>query len=322
MKIGQTPEQKANSLKEHNLERFLKQLIPSIAGLAVLVFGLYLASFASSSLSKNPADWGTLGDYFGGLMNPVISFATLMVAFAVWRHQKEELRQTKIALEEQAKTAEQQRREQRFFDLLNVYFRTLESVQSQYIRTIKKWGSSSGSALSLAFGEEVGSELVVLNGKSAISHQRGLLESRGKDDDEASWWGALKSCIAAAPDSEAWNFNQKILAAEWIKVQSDSDIGPLLRTVTIILSEAELLLGDDHKRYVDIFIAQLSDDELTLLGYYMWLDQSDHQLLPVARKYSLLRNMKRRLDEFQIFLPAEVFAAPSNTDLNRDSTPC
>ena len=57
-----------------------------------------------NGLSKNPADWGTLGGYFGDLMNTVISVATLMVAY-VWNHQREELKLTQKVLAARAKTA-------------------------------------------------------------------------------------------------------------------------------------------------------------------------------------------------------------------------
>lgn len=115
--------------KESAMERFLKQLIPGIAGLLIVILGAYIVWFSSAKVSHDSGDWGTLGDYFGGLMNPVISFATLMVAFAVWKQQKVELRETKVALEEQAKTAEQQRQEQRFFDLLTVLQRVESSLR-------------------------------------------------------------------------------------------------------------------------------------------------------------------------------------------------
>ena len=43
--------------------------------------------------------------------------------------QKNELEETRRALSEQAVTAERQRQEQRFFDLLNVYFRTVDTLR-------------------------------------------------------------------------------------------------------------------------------------------------------------------------------------------------
>lgn len=107
---------------QSNMETALEKMIPGVylIGGGVLIAYVLAMIFFKNGISQDPADWGALGDYFGGLMNPIISFATLMVAFAVWKQQKEELRQTKEALEDQAKTASQQRREQRFFDLLNI----------------------------------------------------------------------------------------------------------------------------------------------------------------------------------------------------------
>ena len=105
------------------MEKTLSELIKVVYMIGVIVFVAYFVFFTffqDARISTDPGDWGTLGDYFGGLLNPVVSLATLMVAYAVWKQQKDELRQTKEALEEQARTAEQQRQEHRFFDCLYV----------------------------------------------------------------------------------------------------------------------------------------------------------------------------------------------------------
>lgn len=88
---------------ENVWERALHRLIPAIIVLLVIVLASYIARFYSASFSQRTEDWGTLGDYFGGLMNPVISFATLIVAYAIWKQQKIELSETKVALKDQAK---------------------------------------------------------------------------------------------------------------------------------------------------------------------------------------------------------------------------
>ncbi len=41
--------------------------------------GFYLWTFAGNELSSNPSNWGVLGDYFGGILNPIISLASLIV---------------------------------------------------------------------------------------------------------------------------------------------------------------------------------------------------------------------------------------------------
>jgi Putative phage abortive infection protein len=45
--------------------------------------------------------WGQIGDFFGGVMNPIIAFCTLIVAALVWRLQKMELKETRDATKQQ-----------------------------------------------------------------------------------------------------------------------------------------------------------------------------------------------------------------------------
>ena len=108
-------------------------LVPSAFALGAVL--AYAVTFWQLPATENPGAWGTFGDFLGGLLNPLVSTLTLFVAASVWKLQRKELtltrkalKQTQLAMEEQAKTAEQQRQEQRFFDLLNVYQRTVESI--------------------------------------------------------------------------------------------------------------------------------------------------------------------------------------------------
>jgi hypothetical protein len=137
--MKQMPENPSDSLGESS---WLHRL-PVIAGVLalLLIFG-YAFTFKALPAGENPAAWGTFGDYIGGLLNPLISLFTLMVAMQVWKLQKTELLETRKAVEEQGKTAEQQRREQRFFDFLNIYRSTVDSIQFEM-------ESKSGSVISL-----------------------------------------------------------------------------------------------------------------------------------------------------------------------------
>lgn len=49
----------------------------SIVIAIALVICTYIINFHNNSISHDPADWGVLGDFFGGVMNPIISLATL-----------------------------------------------------------------------------------------------------------------------------------------------------------------------------------------------------------------------------------------------------
>lgn len=54
-------------------------LIISIFILGCLPLIFYVSNFYSVEISENPGDWGTFGDYLGGLLNPYISLLTLLV---------------------------------------------------------------------------------------------------------------------------------------------------------------------------------------------------------------------------------------------------
>lgn len=108
----------------------LLRWLPWIAG--ILAIGLILgcvAIFRTQPINERPDAWGQFGDYMGGLLNPLIFLFTLIVAVKVWNLQKTEVMETRKALEDQGKTAEQQRREQRFFDFLSIYRSTVESIK-------------------------------------------------------------------------------------------------------------------------------------------------------------------------------------------------
>ncbi len=96
--------------------------LPVIAGGSALVLiAGYAAVFGGLPFDQNPSAWGSFGDDMGGLLNPLISLFTLAVAVKVWQLQKTESTETRNALEEPLKTAEQQRAEARFFDLCTVF---------------------------------------------------------------------------------------------------------------------------------------------------------------------------------------------------------
>lgn len=257
--------------QENPMERLLKQLIPGIAGLLVVVLGAYIVWFSSAKVSHDSGDWGTLGDYFGGLMNPVISFATLMVAYAVWKQQRQELRETKEALKEQAKTAELQRQEQRFFDILNLYQQTVSAIS-----VVARMPATGGDFP------------VHYSGKEAIAQ---FLRSAGAGTGDLvhfdkHGFGGWKEDFSQVSTREG-------LLSSWEHEVIADLFDHYIRVVHRILSEAENFLGEQHHRYVELFRAQFSRSELTILGFYIWLDEEGKYFNPLAKKYGLLKDLPK-----------------------------
>lgn len=250
------------------------QRLPMIAGGLALVLVLgYVFAFKSLPLNEKPDAWGQFGDYVGGILNPLISLFTLVVAVSVWKLQKTELLETRRAVEEQGKTAEQQRREQRFFDLLNLYQETM--------KTFVVGGSTGKAALNNW------SELFSPHSLDCVTFLNAGWEkfydpiNRPRPSLSAAVEEAMNPCMTT--------FSQDRIRASW------SGVSPLLdhyfRIIFAILGELEKLLGGDHWRYAKLFRAQLSRDELTLLAFNLLFDDEGLKMRPLVYKYGLLKHL-------------------------------
>lgn len=252
---------KWQALKDWFQEWWLLLVPITFASGAVLA---YAVTFQQLPATENPGAWGTFGDFLGGLLNPLVSTLTLFVAVSVWRLQKVELEQTKQALEEQAKTAEQQRQEQRFFDLLNVYQRTVESISHS---RIENCGGNS--------------EIIVSSGKQAV---KSWLDDKMRPDNQ--------ELLAERIYGDVKSYNNA-LKNDWNRQDAPGMFDHYFRVVFRILSEAENLLGDQHHRYVKLFRAQLSRSELLILGFNLWADDEGQNMIPWVEKYGLLKHLPK-----------------------------
>ena len=152
--MKQTPENRSDSLGQVT---WLHRL-PVIAGvLALLLIIGYVLTFKALPAGENPTAWGTFGDYMGGLLNPLISLFTLMVAMQVWTLQKTELLETRKAIEKQGKTAELQFQSSERAR----YEATYVSCRDDVIRAITTVAdtSSTGEAASRTFVRDLSKQL-------------------------------------------------------------------------------------------------------------------------------------------------------------------
>lgn len=278
--------------KKEDLE-LLPDVLPwvvAFAALALLV--AYVWAFHKLPASENPPAWGTFGDYVGGLLNPLVSTFTLIVAVKVWRQQKIELAETKKALEEQAKTAEQQRQEQRFFDLLNVYYRTVESIQID-MPPVRKFDTM------LAVNDRVGKAAVHTWLEDRATQIGDLAKNLGDHVDELTDRQHLFG----------------YLEHDWYHYQGTQLFGAYLRTIESILTTASLVLRESQDRYMQLFRSQLSQSELVLIGAFLLLgDATSMRLRVLSEQHGLFAHIAdcdlRAL--LQIHIPA-VLVDPVST---------
>lgn len=87
----------ADDLKDEKL----KDLILYIIVFSAIVLGLYVYFFYSADVSEKSSDWGALGDYFNGMLSPIIGFITIILIYRTYELQKKELKETRAALTDQ-----------------------------------------------------------------------------------------------------------------------------------------------------------------------------------------------------------------------------
>jgi len=121
----------------------------TLAGTGLISVGVagafYLYFFMNHDIVEDPAAWGQLGDYFGGMLNPVIGLlGVLGLLWTIYQNQRElsesskQLRLSAQALDEQrtisAAQEERLTRAEKRQDLLNAITIIVDSIESDWFR--------------------------------------------------------------------------------------------------------------------------------------------------------------------------------------------
>lgn len=101
--------------------RYILAAVVAVASVVGLVIWRYVDVFSTNVVADNEL-WGQFGDYFGGVLNPILSFSAFITLLVTFKHQIDAGR---VA---DARHYEQQR-EQRFFSLLGLVASNANSIK-------------------------------------------------------------------------------------------------------------------------------------------------------------------------------------------------
>jgi len=132
----------------------LNKFFITTLGLGIISFTLALAIYFikfHGSLSDLQGDWGTFGDFFGGVLNPILSFLALIAILVTINLQSQELQETRSELVRTANANEdqvaylinQQKRE----DLFRLISKIVERVNNNYNKNLLDDENSIHAAL-------------------------------------------------------------------------------------------------------------------------------------------------------------------------------
>lgn len=131
-------------LGEYWLIILMLTLIVVACGFAYYVVTIYqnaLQTVAPTTIDRG--DWGTTGDFFGGVLNPIFAFLGLIMLLAtLFQSQRElsltrkELQESQKALNDQALTQKQQRFESTFFALLEQHNQLIQEINKLDLKAL------------------------------------------------------------------------------------------------------------------------------------------------------------------------------------------
>lgn len=161
-----TLDQKLEELTPARLFKWLAWLLAGAFSTVISVFAFYLMTFYGG-LSNSNTDWGTFGDFFGGTLNPILSFLGLVALLLTIVLQSKELESsstelrraasaqesTKRILDEQSATQIKQQFEGTFFALLEQHNKLLERLTTARA-TSKSSRTDMGLLMQLVFADQ------------------------------------------------------------------------------------------------------------------------------------------------------------------------
>lgn len=223
----------------------------------IIVVTIFIVQFHNIAVSTTTAEWGQLGDYIGGLLNPTFSFLALIALITTLRLQITELKNSakelKIssnALVKQNDTMRQQTFEATFFQLLRLH-------NDIVLALLIERHSGSGKTHST-------------RGRECISY--------------------ILSYFKSTP---FYNIDGFLIAYESFHSNYEATLDHYFRLLYNIIKLIHKTNGIDKQLYANLVRAQLSSVELELLFYNGLSKWGRDKFKPLIEEYALLKHIPR-----------------------------
>ncbi len=244
--------------------------IAFFAMLIIFIFGyFYFSEQNLIKISKNAAELGQMGDFFGGTLNPILAFLSFCLLMITIKFQSkelksstEELKKSSKALKKQSKSLKVQNFETTFFNLINLHNKlvdnfSFEKVTFGYIqKTLKDNKESNFNDKPIFYKEEAFKILC-------------------KDIEEESKTDALYFTKFNEVYNEYYIKKQNIVNKYFENIHQ----------IFKFISNSKFN-KNEKKKYSDIFRVQFSQDELKLLFYHCINSKARNTLKPYIEKFS------------------------------------
>lgn len=291
------PRNNENELAKLKQQMFYSKLI--VGSIITLVLLLYFSNF-HVSVSVENGDWGTFGDFFGGILNPVIASFALYWLITSVNLQIQELKKTNDALETTVETAQRQQNQVSIQNFESLFFQLL-STQNNITNNIQ--AGSSGTFIKLVGKELQNRELKesTLNYVKKFSMpERPAQKGKESIKDQIIFYKVFVN--------QPWEF--------FYNKAVDDYFGSYFRTtfqIIKIIDQNEFLISlkenrndqfsKEQKKYFDIFRAQLSSYELEAIFFNCLSSHGNKKFKGLIEKYGLFEHVL--LDHDRVILDTD-----------------
>jgi Putative phage abortive infection protein len=288
-------------IAEHAIGILIAILVSAViaVGLVICYYPFQLNSLVSAN-KVEVAAWGQLGDFFGGTLNPIFGFLSVMALLAALviqgrelRISSQELKNSALALDKQNKAIAHQSFEQTFFSWVKNYQDMLATVR----HVIPTYGSGENSGREYV-GRDALRELWRIG--ITIKEIPELIQGHEKDSRFSALFNEIGSIegFDNPQNLEKINhyFSQRYIA-QWTDLyltnefQLDSLFRNLYRLILWIDSQDKSQINQAQKwMYVSVARAQLSWIEMVYLFYNGQTDRG-LKFRRLVDKYALFDNL-------------------------------
>ena len=129
------------------------QIVGFVIVAAFAAIAVFIWTFGKHPISDSSGDWGTFGDYFGGVMNPVVGMATVVLIVISIVIQRRELRASLKEMKSANQAAMRMSFEQSLFAWLGNYHGLVASISHK--------GKSGREAVASLFSENLSAAAVL-----------------------------------------------------------------------------------------------------------------------------------------------------------------
>lgn len=249
---------------------------------AILILYVFIFNFRNQEISQNISDWAAFGDYIGGLLNPIVGMATILLVILSIRIQQKELKASVREMKSANETSYRISFEQSMFSWLENYHKQ--------IREIKHGNYEGRMFLQHLYGERLSPAKTVTLESDCIKLDK-IFYPRSDSEGNEIYIRINVPNEYGLHQMSARQFYATIQFQEiYGKYRSDFDAAfrTLYRLIRWV-DKSQISLSDKW-HYCALIRSQLSWIELVFL-YYNGLIQEGEKLAFYANKYALFDNL-------------------------------